>query len=41
MLMVRHCGSTGRKDIVPSRKEITTLVGQIPVTGPHSKVETS
>ena len=40
MLIVRHYGSTREKDNVPSMKESTTLVGQIPVIGPHSKVET-
>lgn len=40
MLIVRPCGSNSKKDIVPLMKEITTLVGQIPVIEPHSKVET-
>ena len=40
MLVVRHCGSCREKDIVPSVKGTTTLIGWISITELHSKIET-
>lgn len=39
-LVVRHCGSCREKDIVPSVNETATLIGWIPITELHSKIET-
>lgn len=40
VLVVRHCGSSRKKDIMPSMKEMTALVGWIPIIGLYCKIET-
>lgn len=40
ILVVRHCRNLEKKIIVPTLKEITTLIGWIPIIGLLSEVET-
>ena len=40
ILVVRHCGHLEKKIIVPTLKEITNLIGWIPIIGLLSEVET-